>query len=110
MTSLNEWKMDFGRDLYVANKYHVKKLEWKYTRNENRSNQHEKRTFSIKKKTVCKLESRQSDKYDDIAKELKIQTKEIKNLYQLKKVLDEVKVQTDTWEQNISMQVNKGTG
>ncbi|KAF9413531.1 hypothetical protein HW555_008280 [Spodoptera exigua] len=66
--------------------------------------------FSELKKTVRRLESRQtevegditslkksmqyhSEEYEDVAKKLEIQTKEIKVLYQLKKELEEVKVQ-----------------
>lgn len=62
------------------------------------------------KKTVRRLENRQteaegditslkksmqhhSDEYDDVAKKLEIQKKEIKNLHQLKTELEEVKVQ-----------------
>uniref|UniRef100_A0A2A4JSX1 L1 transposable element RRM domain-containing protein n=1 Tax=Heliothis virescens TaxID=7102 RepID=A0A2A4JSX1_HELVI len=108
MTSLNEWKTDFGKKISQINTT-LKNL------NENTQEMKTevisiRKELSVLKETVCKLESRQteaerditslknsmqhhSDEYDDIAKKLEIQSKEIKDLYQLKKELDEVKVQ-----------------
>ncbi|XP_022825458.1 protein NETWORKED 1B-like [Spodoptera litura] len=108
MTTLNEWKMDFGQDISQINNTlknlsestQEMKAEVTSIRNE----------FSELKKTVRRLESRQtevegditslkksmqhhSDEHDDVAKKLEIQNKEIKVLYQLKKELEEVKVQ-----------------
>ncbi|KAJ8721776.1 hypothetical protein PYW08_004178 [Mythimna loreyi] len=108
MMTLNEWKMDFGLDISQINNT---------LKNLNESTQEMKsevasirNEFTELKKTVRRLESRQteveaditslkksmqhhSDEYDDVAKKLENQTKEIKDLHQLKKELEEVKVQ-----------------
>lgn len=119
MAKLNEWKTDFGQEISQMN-VSLKNLN-ESTQEMKSEITSIKTEFSEFKKTVHKLESKQakvdeeitslkksmqyhSDEYDDVAKKLELHSNEIKDLCQLKKELEEVKVQN----RKLRLDVNAG--